>query len=637
MRPLIFAWIVLTTSLPHAIAWQLPCHTSRPARSAALLPHESKHASPRLGRTTLAVFAGQASSGQRARGRGGRSKRGGRGEGKNALKGLWRVFNVEVPASEDAGKDSVAVTGTVVDKLEGKLGVAPGTIRADAVTTVRKSFDARRDRRKVKQEPHFQYVLDVDFGAATAVRLKPEPGKLERSAGDAASPYDTVTAPPRLPVAIVGAGPAGLFCALHLAEAGVPCVVYERGQPVEERGRDIGAMLHRRLLHPESNICYGEGGAGTWSDGKLTTRIGRNSGQVRRVLQELVRFGAPPEILVLGKPHLGTDRLVRILKSLRQHLEDKGVVFHFGTRVEDVTLDPASGALTSITVRKTEHASIRDSFAQDAATRASFVAAGALDAVDVPASQVVMAAGHSARELFDCLATKPATARALRMAPFAVGFRIEHPQESINALQLGAEWSQRVHRGAGDIPVADYRLATEIPYPVPAGRDREPFQRGGVKAVLSDGWGGAAEDPGGGKGGGGGGPGLAAGEGGGKEGVEQRGGKERERGWEEGVEQRGGKERGRPVYSFCMCPGGQIMCTSVLPDELCVNGMSFSRRQSKWANSALVGRPHSLPRRACLRVRVCVRACVRACVHLHTPTPRAHTRRYQRSISPRTF
>ena len=527
------------------------------------------------------------------------------------------MFNVEVPASEDAGKDSVAVTGTVVDKLEGKLGVAPGTIRADAVTTVRKSFDARRDRRKVKQEPHFQYVLDVDFGAATGVRLKPEPGKLERSAGDAASPYDTATAPPRLPVAIVGAGPAGLFCALHLAEAGVPCAVYERGQPVEERGRDIGAMLHRRLLHPESNICYGEGGAGTWSDGKLTTRIGRNSGQVRRVLQELVRFGAPSEILVLGKPHLGTDRLVRILKSLRQHLEDKGVVFHFGTRVEDVTVDPAAGALTSITVRQTQHASIRDSFAQDAATRASFVAADALDAVVVPVAQVVMAAGHSARELFDCLASKPATARALRMAPFAVGFRIEHPQESINALQLGAEWSQRVQRGAGDIPVADYRLATEIPYPVPAGRDGEPFERGGVKAVLSDGWGGAAEGAGGGEGGGGGGPGLTAGEGGGAEGVEQR----------------GGKERGRPVYSFCMCPGGQIMCTSVLPDELCVNGMSFSRRQSKWANSALVGRPHSLPRRACLRVRVCVRACV----HLHTPTPRAHTRRYQRSISRRTF
>ena len=128
-----------------------------------------------------------------------------------------------------------------------------------------------------------------------------------------------------------------------IRDRGERVTVFERGQPVESRGRDIGALFARRRLNEESNLCYGEGGAGTWSDGKLTTRIGRNSERVRAVLQALVRFGAPDDILVNGKPHLGTDRLVRILRAARLYLQTLGVEFRFGERCARVNRDSRSG------------------------------------------------------------------------------------------------------------------------------------------------------------------------------------------------------------------------------------------------------------------------------------------------------
>jgi hypothetical protein len=182
--------------------------------------------------------------------RGGAGRNGGRLKGEpRPLTGIWRVFNVEIPVSEDAGKDSVDVAPALISALRSKLGLEDGSVDDSSVRIVRKSFDARRVRRTGPQEPHFNYVVDVDFGPGKVVRkLKVEAGKLERPSDDTFSLDGGVSAPllrRPTPVAIVGCGPAGLFAALHLAEAGVPCVVYERGQPVEERGRDIGAMLHR--------------------------------------------------------------------------------------------------------------------------------------------------------------------------------------------------------------------------------------------------------------------------------------------------------------------------------------------------------------------------------------------------------
>ncbi len=191
-----------------------------------------------------------------------------------------------------------------------------------SVRIARKSFDGRW---KKHNEPCFTYTVDLHFNARDNVPkcMASREGVMEAlSAIDANYPNsrtdrhanqnkDNNDTKPNLlsfnkpRVIIVGAGPAGLFAALTLVEAGWKPIILERGKAVEQRGKSIGALFNRGKLDPESNLCYGEGGAGTWSDGKLTTRIGKNSDTVRAVLQLLVRHGAPPRILVDGKPHLG--------------------------------------------------------------------------------------------------------------------------------------------------------------------------------------------------------------------------------------------------------------------------------------------------------------------------------------------
>src|SRR4051794_31272452 len=245
------------------------------------------------------------------------------------------------------------------------------------------------------------------------------------AAGDAALGGAPVREGHGPPVVIVGGGPAGLLCAYELARAAIPAVILDRGKPVQARRRDLKGLTQHGRVDPDSNYCFGEGGAGTYSDGKLYTRSHKR-GDVRDVIEILAVHGAPHDILVDARPHIGSNKLPRVITALRETLASVGSEVRFGARaVELVIGGPAGGARRALGVRTA-------------------------DGGEVLGRAVVVATGHSARDVHDLLVRAGVR---LEAKPLAMGVRIEHPQPLIDRIQYG--------RAAGHpaLPAAAYKLA----------------------------------------------------------------------------------------------------------------------------------------------------------------------------------
>ncbi len=344
-----------------------------------------------------------------------------------------------------------------------RLGVAPDAIAAHTVH--KRSFDARKAEllavyivdvalADARQEPallarhagspHVQPAPDMAYRwplDAEAAAQTPSGGAVTDDAD--ADADDALPAPPRRdgtataahapaprPV-VVGFGPCGIFAALTLAQQGFRPIVLERGKPVRERTRDTWGLWRRGVLDAESNVQFGEGGAGTFSDGKLWSQIRDPRHLGRKVMQELVAAGAPPEILYVAHPHIGTFKLVKVVERLRAQIIALGGEVRFGQRVTDLLIerDGADGA------RHLRGLAVRD----QASGRTS----------ELRADHVVLALGHSARDTFEMLHARGVHIEA---KPFSIGFRVEHPQGLIDR----ARWGR--HAGHPLLGAADYRL-----------------------------------------------------------------------------------------------------------------------------------------------------------------------------------
>lgn len=284
---------------------------------------------------------------------------------------------------------------------------------------VKKSLDARN-----KRAIQFVYTLDVCVISEEAVLQKNSQAELVKPTG-AAWPAGTVHSKAERPV-IVGSGPAGLFCALALCRAGIPPIILERGKDAPARRADVERFFTQGVLNTASNIQFGEGGAGTFSDGKLTT--GTKDKRIRLVLEEFVRCGAPEEILYLQKPHIGTDYLFTVVQNLRGTIEKMGGEYRFSNRFTGFSAQ--NGALVSIA-------------AEDSAKTP----------YTIKTPWLILAIGHSARDTYEMLQTNGVY---LAPKPFSVGVRIEHLQADLNNAQYGT------FSGHPSLPAADYKLATHL-------------------------------------------------------------------------------------------------------------------------------------------------------------------------------
>lgn len=354
--------------------------------------------------------------------------------------------------------------GLLKDKVAAAMKITP-----DAITffrMIRKSLDARRAR-----PPRWTYTVEISLKNEQDIDLSGEVNwKIRFTSQSEEISLPLISKKPPLAPVVVGSGPAGLFAALTLAKSGLPCLILERGRRIEQRAIDVSGFRAGGKFDPESNIHFGEGGAGTFSDGKLTTRI-RNP-LIGFVKQMLVEMGAPAEILTSAKPHVGTDKLRKVIENFRGELLRKDCDIRFGAKLTDIIVH--DGRIEGVIVNGKQ---------------------------EVRTGHIILAPGQGSAETYRMLHEY-----GIELAPkaFAIGVRVEHPQELINRIQYGKWWKEP------ELPPAEYSLAVKVP------------------------------------------------------------------------------DTDRSAYSFCMCPGGEVVCCSSAEGEMVTNGMSPYKRNGPFANSAVV-------------------------------------------------
>ena len=321
---------------------------------------------------------------------------------------MLRLTEIVLPV----GHDDVDLRRAVL----GRLGIAEEVLRG--FTVFRRAVDARR-----KSAVQFTYTIDADVADEAAVLERAGQRLRLCKAPDMTYKPVRVRETKARPV-VIGTGPCGIFAALILAEAGLRPIILERGKLVRERTKDTWALWRRGVLTPESNVQFGEGGAGTFSDGKLYSQISDPNHLGRKVLTEFVAAGAPPEILYVARPHIGTFRLVGMVETIRTTIERMGGEYRFGSKMTDLIIQEASG------LRQ-----LRGVILEDGQT--------------IAADYVVLAIGHSARDTFVMLRDRGVY---LQPKPFSIGVRVEHPQSMIDRARYGK------YAGNPMLGAADYKL-----------------------------------------------------------------------------------------------------------------------------------------------------------------------------------